>query len=447
MRDMHIIQEKWQEIIEVLKELFDVQEVSFNTWIKPLKVSQVVDDVVCIEVENDKYLKHMEKKYSDELEKSIEAVLGEKYIVRFVVPNEQKVEVKRDTSSRFTFDNFVVGKNNRIAYKVALAVAENPGETVSYNPLFIYGKSGLGKTHLLQAIKRKIEDDFRYKVCYISSQDFTNELIDILRNPSANHSNSTMEAFRRKYRDVDVLLIDDIQFIVGKGKTQEEFFDTFNALHMNGKQIVISSDKAPIEMTDLASRYVSRFEWGLVQRIDVPDYETRKAILEKKIEIENWKEYGITAEIIDYLAINVTSNIRELEGALHKIITHLRLENRQTPIDLEEVKKILSDVFLHDEKPVITAKDVLNIVAEHCGVTVEEMKGGKRDNKIVVPRQVAMYLLRKTTDYTLETIGMELGKRNYATVKHGIERIEELMQRDKRIEALVGVLAKKIGVE
>lgn len=444
---MRIIQEKWQEIIEVLKELFDVQEVSFNTWIKPLKVSKVVDNVVCIEVENDKYLKHMEKKYSDQLEKSIETVVGKKYAIRFVVPGGQNTEVKKDASSRFTFDNFVVGNNNKIAYKVALAVAENPGATVSYNPLFIYGKSGLGKTHLLQAIKNKMEENLKYKVCYISSQNFTNELIDILRNPSSYHSNGTMEEFRRKYRDVDVLLIDDIQFIVGKDKTQDEFFDTFNALHMKGKQIVISSDKAPIEMTDLANRYVSRFEWGLVQKIDVPDYETRRAILEKKIEIENWGEYEITTEVIDYLATNVTSNIRELEGALHKLVTYLRLENRQMPMNIEEVKKILDDVVLSNEKQAITSSEILNIVAEHCEVTVEDLKGKKRDNKIVVPRQVAMYLMRKVTDYTLESIGIELGKRNYATVKHGIEKIEELMQRDKRIKLLVHVLEKKVGLE
>lgn len=447
MRNMLIIQEKWQEILEVLKELFDVQEVSFNTWIKPLKVAKVVDNVVCIEVENDKYLKHMEKKYSDQLEKSIEIVVGKKYVVRFVVPGGQNAEVKKDASSRFTFDNFVVGNNNKIAYKVALAVAENPGDTVSYNPLFIYGKSGLGKTHLLQAIKNKIEEDLKYKVCYISSQNFTNELIDILRNPNQYSSNGTMEEFRRKYRDVDVLLIDDIQFIVGKEKTQDEFFDTFNALHMKGKQIVISSDKAPIEMHDLAIRYVSRFEWGLVQKIDVPDYETRRAILEKKIEIENWGEYEITTEVIDYLATNVTSNIRELEGALHKLVTYLRLENRQMPMNIEEVKKILDDVVLSDEKQAVTSSEILDIVAEHCGVTIEEMKGKKRDSKIVVPRQVAMYLMRKVTDYTLEAIGIELGKRNYATVKHGIEKIEEMMQRDKRIKNLVSILEKKVGVE
>ena len=451
---MHIIEEKWQDIIDYLVKEFDVKPLSYTTWIKPLQVAGIEKDVVYIEGESDIWVKYMEPRYTVPLQFSIKEVTDLDCSVAFKVKGTYRIEKEKrvkpvmDAKTRFSFENFIVDENNRMAHMAACAVAEEPGYNYASNPLFIYGGAGLGKTHLLQAIEKHIGKEHpELKVCYTTTENFTNELIEALKQGGGHVESMKMTEFREKYRQLDVLLVDDIQFIIRKRSTQEEFFHTFNDLYMQGKQIVISSDKPPKLLEDLESRYVSRFENGLVVNVGMPSYSTRKAILEKKIADENWYDYGITDEAIDYLAQNVTSNIRELEGALNKLVMYLRLNQIQMPMELDLVRELLQDVVFAEEKKVVTPEFVLEIVAQHFGVSVVDLQGKKKDNKIALPRQVAMYLIRKATDCKLEGIGYLLGKRHYATVKHGIEKICENMESDHKLKSSVLLLEKMIGIE
>ena len=337
---MHIIQEKWSDILNMIKIEHDVSDVSYSAWLEPLKVYKVEGNVVTIIVTNGSMaLSYINKKYILPLKVAIAETTGEDFEISLVLPEEIKEEVtpqpalaaapvslnenieKANLNPRYTFDTFVVGNNNKMAHAASLAVAESPGE--AYNPLFIYGGVGLGKTHLMHSIAHFVlQKNPNAKVLYVTSEYFTNELIDSIRNGN----NTTMSKFREKYRNIDVLLIDDIQFIIGKESTQEEFFHTFNALHGAKKQIVISSDKPPKDMEILEDRLRSRFEWGLIVDISSPDYETRMAILRKKEELDGYK---IDDEVIEYIAKNVKSNIRELEGSLNKIMAYANLEKSE----------------------------------------------------------------------------------------------------------------------
>ena len=301
------------------------------------------------------------------------------------VPKKEEVSPKAQSQDarceeahlnpKYTFDTFVVGSNNKFAQAAALAVAESPGDT--YNPLFIYGGAGLGKTHLMHSIAHFIIDhDENSKVLYVTSEEFTNELIETIRNGN----NSAMTKFREKYRNIDVLLVDDIQFIIGKESTQEEFFHTFNSLHSAKKQIIISSDKPPKDMEILEERFRSRFEWGLIADITLPDYETRMAILHKKEEMDG---YDINEEVIKYIANNIKSNIRELEGAINKVMAFAKLEKKEVTLELAE--QALKDIISPDEKKVITPDYIISMVAEHFDVTVDDLCGNKRNSKIVTP--------------------------------------------------------------
>ena len=336
---------------------------------------------------------------------------------------------------KYTFDTFVVGSNNKFAQAASLAVAESPGE--AYNPLFIYGGAGLGKTHLMHSIGHYIlENNKDSKVLYVTSEEFTNELIETIRNGN----NTAMTKFREKYRNIDVLLVDDIQFIIGKESTQEEFFHTFNSLHSAKKQIIISSDKPPKDMEILEERFRSRFEWGLIADITLPDYETRMAILHKKEELDG---YNISEDVIQYIANNIKSNIRELEGAFNKVVAFAKLEKRE--IDLELAEQALKDIISPDEKKVITPEYIISMVAEHFSVTAADICGNKRNSKIVVPRQVAMYLCREIISTPLKSIGKSLGNRDHTTVMHGIEKIEHEISVDDNLKNTVEILKKKIN--
>ena len=317
----------------------------------------------------------------------------------------------------------------------ALAVAESPGDT--YNPLFIYGGAGLGKTHLMHSIAHYIiEHDENSKVLYVTSEEFTNELIETIRNGN----NSAMSKFREKYRNIDVLLVDDIQFIIGKESTQEEFFHTFNSLHSAKKQIIISSDKPPKDMEILEERFRSRFEWGLIADITLPDYETRMAILHKKEEMEG---YNISEEVIKYIATNIKSNIRELEGAFNKVMASSKLEKKEVTLELAE--QALKDIISPNEQKVITPDYIISVVAEHYHVTVADLCGNKRSSKIVMPRQIAMYLCRDIIDTSLKTIGKNLGDRDHTTVMHGIEKIENELKVNDNLRNSIDTLKKKIN--
>lgn len=447
---MSIILEKWDEILQVFKTEYDISNVAFNTWIKPLEVYEVNGNEVTIIVRDKLTLNHIENRYKFYLQVTISEVTGiENCEIKLIVPENvpskaeipaPKIKTQSDRcrearlNPRYTFDTFVVGSNNEFTHRAALSVAEAPGE--SFNPLFIYGGAGLGKTHLMHSIAHHvIENNKDSKVIYVTSEEFTIEVIENIR-----HGESAMKKFRDKYRNVDVLLIDDIQFIIGKDSTQMEFFHTFNALHSAGKQIVISSDKPPKDMEILEERIKTRFSWGLTTEIRNPDFETRMAILHKKEELDGCK---IDIKVIEYIAENVKSSIRELEGALNKVIALSKLEQKEITIDL--AAEALKDIISPNNKKVITHESIISIVSEHFSVTPADLAGNKRSKNIVVPRQIAMYLCRELLDTSLKEIGKNLGDRDHTTVMHGIEKIEAELDSNKAIEKQIDILKKKIN--
>ena len=368
---MNIVQEKWEEIIEHLKVEHDLSNVSFTTWIRPLKVYDVIDDTVIILVNTNSSVEYIEKKYLLPLKVCIADITGEEYEIRFISEDDNVLEelqskpsesmTKKRTKSaaekaglnpKYTFDTFVVGGNNNFAHAASLAVAESPGEV--YNPLFLYGGVGLGKTHLMHSIAHFILDkNPKKKVLYVTSETFTNELIEALKMGKTSGNESAISKFRDKYRNNDVLLIDDIQFIIGKESTQEEFFHTFNHLHTSGKQIIISSDKPPKDIETLEARLRTRFEWGLIADISAPNYETRMAILQKKIELDQLEKYNIPKDVLKYIAENVKTNIRELEGSLNKLIALYKL-NHEGEIDIPLAAEALKDIISSENKREVT---------------------------------------------------------------------------------------------
>lgn len=460
---MNEVKEKWPEIIEHLRVEHELLNVSFNTWIKPLKVYDVIDDTAYILVNKDSSVEYIDKKYRLPLMVCIAEITGKEYEIQFVSEDDDKLNEihnasidngqKKKTKSlaekaglnpKYTFDTFVVGGNNNFAHAASLAVAESPGEV--YNPLFLYGGVGLGKTHLMHSIAHFILDkNPKKKVLYVTSETFTNELIDALRNGKTAGNESAMLNFRDKYRNIDVLLIDDIQFIIGKESTQEEFFHTFNHLHTLGKQIVISSDKPPKDIETLESRLRTRFEWGLIADISSPDYETRMAILQKKIELDHLEKYNIKNDVLDYIAANVKSNIRELEGSLNKLIALYKLNNNNNPIDIALAAEALKDIISSDNRREVTPELILDIVADHFGITVADLKSKKRDSEIAVPRQICMYLMRTMTDTALKGIGAVLGGKDHSTVKYGVEKIAKDIESDEMMTNTINIIKKKIN--
>ena len=460
---MNEVKEKWPEIIEHLRVEHELLNVSFNTWIKPLKVYDVIDDTAYILVNKDSSVEYIDKKYRLPLMVCIAEITGKEYEIQFVSEDDDKLNEihnasidngqKKKTKSlaekaglnpKYTFDTFVVGGNNNFAHAASLAVAESPGEV--YNPLFLYGGVGLGKTHLMHSIAHFILDkNPKKKVLYVTSETFTNELIDALRNGKTAGNESAMLNFRDKYRNIDVLLIDDIQFIIGKESTQEEFFHTFNHLHTLGKQIIISSDKPPKDIETLESRLRTRSEWGLIADISSPDYETRMAILQKKIELDHLEKYNIKNDVLDYIAANVKSNIRELEGSLNKLIALYKLNNNNNPIDIALAAEALKDIISSDNRREVTPELILDIVADHFGITVADLKSKKRDSEIAVPRQICMYLMRTMTDTALKGIGAVLGGKDHSTVKYGVEKIAKDIESDEMMANTINIIKKKIN--
>lgn len=372
----------------------------------------------------------------EEAEKS--ASLGKKQASSEKQPSEisQEALQSANLNPKYTFDTFVVGANNNLAHAASLAVAESPGEV--YNPLFIYGGVGLGKTHLMHSIAHFIlKNNVNAKILYVTSEKFTNELIDAIRNKN----NITTTEFREKYRNNDVLLIDDIQFIIGKESTQEEFFHTFNTLYEAKKQIIISSDKPPKEIETLEERLRSRFEWGLTVDIQSPDYETRMAILRKKEEMEG---YDIDNEVIKYIATNIKSNIRELEGALTKIVALSKLGKGHETITIELAEEALKDLISPNAVREITPESIIQTVSDHFGITPLDIASQKRNRDIVIPRQIVMYLCRTMIDIPLQTIGKYMGGRDHTTIIHGAEKITNEMAKNDSLRNTVEILKKKI---
>ena len=449
---MDKILEKWDEILQTVKTEHDVSDISFDTWIKPLEVFGVEGNTLYILVPSEQMtLSYISKKYYLPLKVAIAEIIGTEYEIQFILPeqtrnirpsnNKGKKTPEPEASKRsnlnpnYTFDTFVVGSNNRFAQSASLAVAESPGE--AYNPLYIYGGPGLGKTHLMHSIGHFIIDQKpNTKVLYVTSEEFTNEVIESIRN-----GNSTaMTKFRDKYRTVDVLMIDDIQFIIGKESTQEEFFHTFNTLQTQGKQIILTSDKPPKEMETLEERIRSRFEWGLMADIGVPDYETRMAILRKKAETDH---FDIDDDILNYIASNISSNIRELEGALNKLLAFHNLEHTYITMDIAE--RELSNIITPDKPREITAQLIIEVVSEHFHISVDQMISKNRSSDIARPRQIAMYLCKTMTSDSLDVIGQLLGGRDHSTIIHGIKKVTKDYEENESTKSLIETIKKKIN--
>ncbi|WP_379970846.1 chromosomal replication initiator protein DnaA [Ectobacillus sp. sgz5001026] len=446
---MENIDDLWDQTLQQLQK--KVSKPSFETWLKSTKAYSLKKNDLTITAPNEFARDWLESHYSELISETLYHVTGEELDVRFIIPQSQTEEdfdytppnrrkINNDEPNQFkpsmlnpkyTFDTFVIGSGNRFAHAASLAVAEAPAK--AYNPLFIYGGVGLGKTHLMHAIGHYvIEHNPNAKVVYLSSEKFTNEFINSIRDNKAVD-------FRNKYRNVDVLLIDDIQFLAGKEQTQEEFFHTFNALHEESKQIVISSDRAPKEIPTLEDRLRSRFEWGLITDITPPDLETRIAILRKKARAEG---LDIPNEVMLYIANQIDSNIRELEGALIRVVAYSSLINKDINADL--AAEALKDIIPNSKPKVIYINDIQKVVGQVFQIKLEDFKAKKRTKSVAFPRQVAMYLSRELTDSSLPKIGEEFGGRDHTTVIHAHEKISRLAKTDvqlqKQIEEICEIL-------
>ncbi|WFA08318.1 chromosomal replication initiator protein DnaA [Tissierella sp. Yu-01] len=423
----------WNDVLNIIK--VELTEVSFNTWLKSIEPISLSNNKIILAVPNDFTKGILKGRYYNLIKNSIKQVTNEDYSIEFIIPGEEtnsnigqtvapeSVEnnQRAQLNPKYTFNTFVIGNSNRFAHAASLAVAEAPAQ--AYNPLFIYGGVGLGKTHLMHAIGHYIlSQNPNSKVVYVSSEKFTNELINSIRE----YRN---EEFRNKYRNIDVLLIDDIQFIAGKEGTQEEFFHTFNALHDNSKQIIISSDRPPKEIPTLEDRLRSRFEWGLIADIQPPDLETRIAILRKKANVEN---IDVSDDVMQYIATKIQSNIRELEGALIRVVAYSSLTNKDITEELAE--EALKDILSNNKPVEITVDTIKEIVSKYFKIKLEDFNSKKRTRAIAYPRQIAMYLTRDLTDLSLPKIGDEFGGRDHTTVIHACDKINTDLAKDANLK-------------
>ena len=429
------INELWNTAKELLKS--ETTAITFLTWIQPLEIKSFRDNTVVLVATNKFQRDTLEKKYIDLLTNTFNVITHKKCQVFIQLVDEEddvilstpksignnKVFIDSGLNPKYTFSTFVIGNNNKFAQAAAMGVAESPGG--KYNPLFIYGGVGLGKTHLMQSIGNQIlSNNLNSKVLYVTSETFTNQLINALRDQAT-------DKFRNKYRNIDVLLIDDIQFIANKKSTQEEFFHTFNTLYEAGKQIVISSDKPPKDIELLEDRLKSRFEWGLIADISNPDYETRLAILRKKIQLDN---IIIDDEILSAIATKLDTNIRELEGTLNKLIAKASLTN--SPITMEMTQKAIDDIVAQQQK-VISSDYIQEVVGKYFDVDPADLKGSKRSNDVTFPRQIAMYLCRNVAQMSMPQIGKDFGNRDHSTVNHSCNKIEKEMKTNSNTRLIV----------
>ena len=441
--------EIWEQSSNIIKG--EITEVSFNTWIKSITPVSIENNTFVLSVPNDLTKGILSSKYTNLISNALKLITSKKYNIKFLVlskseealtlDNKPQEYTKRSITTndettmlnpKYTFDSFVIGNSNRFAHAASLAVAESPAK--AYNPLFIYGGVGLGKTHLMHAIGHYIlENNKKSKVTYVSSEKFTNELINSIKD------DKNVE-FRNKYRNIDVLLIDDIQFIAGKESTQEEFFHTFNALYEANKQIILSSDRPPKEIPTLEDRLRSRFEWGLIADIQPPDFETRMAILKKKADVEN---LNIPNEVMVYIATKIKSNIRELEGALIRIAAFSSLTNKEISIDL--AVEALKDIISSKQSKQVTIDLIQDVVANYYNLKVSDFKSARRTRNVAFPRQIAMYLCRKLTDMSLPKIGEEFGGRDHTTVIHAYEKISNNLKKDESLQNAINDLTKRLN--
>ncbi|OIJ16993.1 chromosomal replication initiation protein DnaA [Anaerobacillus alkalilacustris] len=449
---MQNINDLWKKALEAMEE--KVSKPSFDTWLKATKAEIIQNDTITITAPNEFARDWLENRYINFISETLHDLTGAELKVKIVIPknieNDDEIvesvakvpdsiisnneEIPKNMlNPKYTFNTFVIGAGNRFAHAASLAVAEAPAK--AYNPLFIYGGVGLGKTHLMHAIGHYvIEHNPNAKVVYLSSEKFTNEFINSIRDNRAVN-------FRNKYRNVDVLLIDDIQFLAGKEQTQEEFFHTFNALHDDSKQIVISSDRPPKEIPTLEDRLRSRFEWGLITDITPPDLETRIAILRKKAKAEN---LDIPNEVMLYIANQIDTNIRELEGALIRVVAYSSLINQDMNADLAAVA--LKDIVPNSKPKVITISDIQRVVGEHYNIKLDDFKAKKRTKNVAFPRQIAMYLSREMTEFSLPKIGSEFGGRDHTTVIHAHEKISKMLGTDHELQKQLEEIKEQLKI-
>lgn len=446
----------WTQVLAMMKERLSGP--TFETWFEGTKIFKhdAKDETLYISTPSPFVKNWIEEHYTNTIQNMLIALTEHEYRVRFVTEGSEEPAVtiaSHDFSPtrheafhaattdadhaqgvlipRYTFETFVIGASNRFAHAACLAVAERPAH--AYNPLFIYGGVGLGKTHLMHAIGHFVKSkNHNAKISYLSSERFTNEFISSIRE------NQT-ESFRNRYRSIDVLLIDDIQFLANKEQTQEEFFHTFNSLHEAGKQIIISSDRPPRDIPTLEDRLRSRFEWGLITDIQPPDLETRQAILQRKARSEGLE---ISEDVLAYIANQVDSNIRELEGALIRVVAYSSLVNEDVSPDLAQAA--LKDIITPDRPRVITVSQIQKIVGDHFGLKLDDLRGKKRTRNIAFPRQIAMYLTRDLTDMSLPRIGEAFGGRDHTTVLHACERVIEELEKDTSLKSTIDRLSQAI---
>jgi len=434
---MDSFKEAWNIICEYCRQ--NLTEVAYKTWIskiEPVKLDFAEGKAILM-VPAEFHRQTLTRGYMQLLNDAFASVFGEGIQICFTIPDEivtqepEQTDISVDADYEFTFQSFIVGSSNKFAHAASLAVAANPGG--SYNPLFIYGNSGLGKTHLLYAIRNEIHRTNPEKtIVYVKGDDFTNELIEAIRLNSANE-------FRNKYRKSDVLLVDDIQFIGGKESTQEEFFHTFNTLYESKSQIVLTSDRPPKEIKTLEDRLKSRFESGLIADIQPPDFETRIAIIKRKAEL---LEMNLPDDVIEYIATRLKTNIRQLEGVVKKLKAKSQLYGEKVTINVAQ--KTISDILNNDQPPPLTVEKIIDEVARTFGVTSEDIRSAKRNSNISNARQIAIYAVREITDLSMNLIGEEFGNRDHSTIVYAIKQIEKNMNKDPKLKATVEDIIKNI---
>lgn len=440
MNLMDSFEDAWEVICSYCKT--KITDVAYNTWIsrvKPLKLDFESNTAYLI-VPNDFHRQTLTRCYIPLLNEAFEAVFDNKFIVSFKTPEEVENHIKKpevqvevkDTNYEYTFDTFIVGSSNKFAHAACLAVATNPSH--AYNPLFLWGNSGLGKTHLLYAIGNEIKKNDPSKViCYIKGDDFTNELIESLRL-------AKMSEFRHKYRQADILLVDDVQFIGGKESTQEEFFHTFNALYDAKKQIVLTSDRPPKEIKTLDDRLRSRFEQDLIADIQPPDIETRIAIIKRKAEL---LEIDLSNEVCEYIASKIKANIRQLEGTVKKLKAKSLLNNEK--ITISSVQEVIADILNNDVPPEVTVERIIDEVARTYGVSPDEIRSQKnRSANISNARHIAIYVTRELTTLSMVAIGEEFGNRHYSTIIYTLKKVQEMMEKDRKVKEIIDDTIKNI---
>ena len=443
----------WDKFLEVIKD--KLSSISYDTWFKDTFIDRIEDNKIIVVVPMQLHKKNLNENYKDLINETINEITGTNFEFEFILEDERvakkKVIIEEKSNGipynnheqaclnpNYLFDTFVIGTTNRFAFTAALAVAENPGK--AYNPLFIYGSSGLGKTHLMQAIGNYIIKESNKRVLYVTSDRFISDFIGINRKNNNNLDN--IEAFKDKYRNIDVLIIDDIQFLANATQSQQEFFHTFNELHQEGKQIIISSDRSPDDLKLLEERLRTRFSWGLTVNIYPPDYELRLEILKKKLSVHELAR-PVDNEVLEYIANNCTSDVRKLEGALNRLFAYTTMFNKEV-INLEVATEALKGHLNSYGYVKNNIQKIQSIVADYYQIDVADMKSKKRTNKIAFPRQIAMYLSRIMTDESFPRIGIEFGGKDHSTIIHACEKIEEDMKEDKNLETIINTLKQKI---